>query len=54
MEEMLPTLETKVDSVFLIFKMNTRLYLIMDAIKESGHKGKINIGLDVASSEFFV
>jgi enolase len=30
------------------------LDLIMDAIKISGHEGKINIGLDVASSEFYV
>lgn len=30
------------------------LDLIMDAIKEAGHEGKIDIGLDVASSEFFV
>jgi enolase len=30
------------------------LDLIMDAIKASGHEGKIQIGLDVASSEFFV
>jgi enolase len=30
------------------------LTLIMDAINEAGHKGKIDIGLDVASSEFYV
>lgn len=30
------------------------LELIMDAIKEAGHEGKIGIGLDVASSEFFI
>lgn len=30
------------------------LDLIMDAIKEAGHEGKIDIGLDVASSEFFI
>lgn len=30
------------------------LDLILDAIKESGHEGKIEIGLDVAASEFYV
>ena len=30
------------------------LDLIMDAIKEAGHEGKIDVGLDVASSEFYV
>jgi enolase len=30
------------------------LDLIMEAIKEAGHEGKIDIGLDVASSEFYV
>ena len=30
------------------------LDLIMDAIKEAGHEGKVDIGLDVASSEFYV
>lgn len=30
------------------------LDLIMDAIREAGHEGKIDIGLDVASSEFYV
>mmetsp|Transcript_9890 Transcript_9890/g.11188 ORF Transcript_9890/g.11188 Transcript_9890/m.11188 type:complete len:460 (+) Transcript_9890:25-1404(+) len=30
------------------------LDLIMDAIKEAGHEGKIDIGLDVASSEFYI
>jgi enolase len=25
----------------------------MEAIKNSGHEGKIDIGLDVAASEFF-
>ena len=30
------------------------LELIMEAIDKSGHEGKIEIGLDVASSEFYV
>lgn len=30
------------------------LELILDAIKDAGHEGKIQIGLDVASSEFFI
>ena len=30
------------------------LELIMEAIYKSGHDGKIRIGLDVASSEFYV
>lgn len=30
------------------------LELIMEAIKISGHTGKVNIGMDVAASEFFI
>ena len=30
------------------------LDLIMDAIKDAGHEGRIDVGLDVASSEFYV
>jgi enolase len=32
---------------------NETLELIMDAIEDAGHGGKVDIGLDVASSEFF-
>jgi len=32
---------------------NETLELIMEAIQKSGHAGKIDIGLDVAASEFF-
>jgi len=32
---------------------NETLELVMEAIKASGHEGKIGIGLDVAASEFF-
>lgn len=32
---------------------NESLELIMEAIQKSGHSGKIDIGLDVAASEFF-
>jgi len=29
------------------------LHLLMDAIKKSGHEGKVEIGMDVAASEFY-
>ena len=32
---------------------NHTLEIIMEAIKQSGHEGKIQIGLDVAASEFY-
>lgn len=32
---------------------NEALDLILEAINAAGHKGKIDIGLDVAASEFF-
>lgn len=32
---------------------NETLELVMEAIKASGHEGKISIGLDVAASEFY-
>lgn len=32
---------------------NHTLEIIMEAIKNSGHEGRIEIGLDVAASEFF-
>jgi enolase len=32
---------------------NEALELIMEAIKNSGHSGKIDIAIDVAASEFF-
>ena len=32
---------------------NHTLEIIMEAIKNSGHEGRIDIGLDVAASEFY-
>jgi enolase len=29
------------------------LNLLMEAIKESGHEGKVELGMDVAASEFY-